>query len=121
MNKQVLIATVLLLGVVALLLTVIGRAGNVKSQPPQTAAAATTANLIEEENATEAGEDITAGIRRDAFVAAARAPRAPALSQGTWIRQRGAHPLVADFDRLQKTPDEQRHSRRTRCVEIMVR
>ncbi len=82
MNKQVLIAVVILLGIAALLVTVIGRPGNVKNQQPQTAALATATN--NEEDATDS-EDATAGIRRDAFIAAARAPRAPALSQGTWI------------------------------------
>ncbi|MFN2454479.1 MAG: redoxin domain-containing protein [Pyrinomonadaceae bacterium] len=81
MNKQVLIAIVLLLGVAALLLTVIGRPLNTKNQAASSAAPATAVSEEEE----SAGEEETAGIRRDAFVAAARAPRAPALSQGTWI------------------------------------
>ena len=97
MNKQVLIAAVMVLAIVALLITVIGQPRSVATAISAMPASAPGTN----EEATEAG---ASELRRDVLIAAARAPRAPALESGTWINsepltleaQRG-HVVVVDF------------------------
>ena len=97
MNKQILIAAVMVLAIVALLITVIGQPRSVATATSAMPASAPGTN----EEATEAG---TSEMRRDVLIAAARAPRAPALESGTWINsepltlesQRG-HVVIVDF------------------------
>jgi len=98
MNKQVLIAAVMVLAIAVLLVTVIGQPRSVATMT--TPAASASEPLINGE-ASEAGAP---ELRRDVLIAAARAPRAPALESGTWINsepltlksQRG-HVVVVDF------------------------
>lgn len=99
MNKQIfIVAGVAVLAVAALLATVIGRPNFAAMQPVNAAPASKP--TIENSSAAD-----SPGLRRDVFIAAARATRAPAIEAGgTWInsdartleKERG-HVVVVDF------------------------
>ncbi len=80
MNKQIfIVAGVAVLAVAALLATVIGRPGFAAIQPVNAAPASQP--VVENAIALD-----SPGLKRDVFIAAARAPRAPAIEAGgTWI------------------------------------
>ncbi len=81
MNKQGLLTVGCLLAVVILIIAAAGCAG-VSSRHPVEALAASEA--VNEDGATQ-DESKTAGIRRDVLISASQAPRAPSISEGTWI------------------------------------
>lgn len=81
MNKQVLLTVVCMLAATTLTITATGCSEAV-SRPPAKVLAASEA--INKDGAAE-DDSTTAGIRRDVLISAARAPHAPALSEGTWI------------------------------------
>lgn len=97
MNKQVLIAAVMMLAIAALLITAVGQPRSVTTAATMFAAPASLIN----------GETSKAGtpeLRRDVLIAAARAPRAPALESGTWINSQPltlesqlGHVVIVDF------------------------
>lgn len=98
MNKQIFIVAGVALGIAALLATVIGRTGFAAIQ----SAPATAAARLAIENRPAADDS---GLKRDVFISAARATRAPAIEAGgTWInsdartleKERG-HVVVVDF------------------------
>ena len=81
MNKQGLLTVGCLLAVVILIIAAAGCAG-VSSRHPVEALAASEA--VNEDGVTQ-DESKTAGISRDVLISVPRAPRAPSISEGTWI------------------------------------
>jgi len=81
MNKPILIAAGCLLVAVTLTLMSAGCTEAVSRQTADTPAASEAAH----EDGAAADDSTTAGIKRDVLISAGRAPRAPSLSEGTWI------------------------------------